>query len=105
MAGAFGEGWAFLPLGALIVDFTLTIAVSCAAGASALIAWVPELADGRIPIAIGLASLVAAGCLLGHRGRRRYGVATIWLMPPNETQARKAGFTAGSAYPPTHCTL
>ena len=25
---AFGEGWAFLPLGALIVDFVLTIAMS-----------------------------------------------------------------------------
>ena len=28
---AFGEGWAFLPLGALIVDFVLTIAISGAA--------------------------------------------------------------------------
>ncbi len=35
---AFGEGWAFLPLGALIVDFTLTIAISVAAAASAIIA-------------------------------------------------------------------
>lgn len=25
---AFGEGWAFIPLGALLVDFTLTVAVS-----------------------------------------------------------------------------
>ena len=28
LATAFGEGWAFLPVGALLVDFTLTIAVS-----------------------------------------------------------------------------
>ena len=34
IARAFGEGWAFVPLGALLVDFTLTVAVSCAAGAS-----------------------------------------------------------------------
>ena len=27
---AFGEGWAFLPLGALVVDFVLTIAISVA---------------------------------------------------------------------------
>lgn len=31
VASAFGEGWAFVPLGALLVDFTLTVAVSCAA--------------------------------------------------------------------------
>ncbi len=40
---AFSEGWAFIPLGALLVDFTLTEAVSCAAGASALIAYLPDL--------------------------------------------------------------
>lgn len=28
VAHAFGEGWAFIPLGALLVDFTLTVAVS-----------------------------------------------------------------------------
>jgi len=32
---AFGEGWAFLPLGSLIVDYALTISISVAAGASA----------------------------------------------------------------------
>jgi len=31
---AFGEGWTFLPIGALIVDFALTIAISIAAAAS-----------------------------------------------------------------------
>lgn len=31
---AFSEGRAFVSLGALLVDFTLTVAVSCAAGAS-----------------------------------------------------------------------
>src|SRR4051812_50210001 len=30
---AFGEGTAFVPIGALIVDFVLTIAISSAAGA------------------------------------------------------------------------
>ncbi|WP_372787974.1 amino acid permease [Paraconexibacter sp.] len=77
MAVAFGEGWAFVPLGALIVDFTLTIAVSCAAGASALIAWVPELADGRTVIAVVLASAVAIGCLDGHRGRIGFATSVL----------------------------
>jgi hypothetical protein len=34
IARAFGVGWAFVSLGALLVDFTLTVAVSCAAGAT-----------------------------------------------------------------------
>lgn len=41
---AFGEVWAFVPIGALIVDFVLTIAISTAAGASAVIAYVPGVA-------------------------------------------------------------
>src|SRR5207248_3110342 len=40
---AFGEGWAFVPIGALIVDFVLTIAISVAAASSAVIAYVPSL--------------------------------------------------------------
>ena len=38
---AFGEAWVFVPIGALIVDFVLTIAISAAAGASAVIDYVP----------------------------------------------------------------
>ena len=74
---AFGEGWAFLPLGALLVDFTLTVAISSAAGASAVIAYVPELADWRVPLALGLAALVAAGICLGHRGRVAFATVTL----------------------------
>ncbi|HEX6228936.1 MAG TPA: hypothetical protein VFZ41_05675 [Solirubrobacterales bacterium] len=73
---AFGEGWAFVPLGALLVDFTLTVAVSCAAGAAALIAYAPDLADARLPLALSLAVAVAAGILFGHRGRVGFAVAT-----------------------------
>jgi hypothetical protein len=29
---AFGEGWAFIPLGALLVDFTLTVASAARRG-------------------------------------------------------------------------
>jgi hypothetical protein len=76
IAAAFGEGWAFVPLGALLVDFTLTIAVSCAAGASALIAYAPELESARVPLALGLTSLVAGGVLAGHRGRIGFALAT-----------------------------
>src|SRR5437763_11696702 len=48
---AFGEGWAFLPLGSLIVDYALTIAISCAAAASAVISYAPGVAAARVPLA------------------------------------------------------
>lgn len=77
MATAFGAGWAFIPMGALIVDFALTIAVSCAAGASAVIALVGDLAPARIPLAIGLTAAVAIGCSTGRRGRIGFALATL----------------------------
>jgi hypothetical protein len=77
LAAAFGEGWAFLPLGALLVDFTLTIAVSCAAGASALIAYLPELAPVRVPLALALVAAVGAGTLRGHAARVLFATATL----------------------------
>jgi hypothetical protein len=77
LAAAFGEGWAFLPLGALIVDFTLTAASSCAAAASAAIAYLPALADARVLVAVGLAGVVAGGCAFGHRGRVAFATATL----------------------------
>lgn len=76
VAEAFGEGWAFLPLGALLVDFTLTVAVSCAAGAAALIAYLPGLESARTEIALALAAVVALGVLVGHRGRIGFALAT-----------------------------
>jgi hypothetical protein len=76
IAEAFGEGWAFLPLGALLVDFTLTVAVSCAAAAAALIAYLPDLASARLFLSLGLAIAVAAGVLVGHRGRIGFAIAT-----------------------------
>jgi hypothetical protein len=76
VAVAFGDDWVFLPLGALLVDFTLTVAVSCSAGAAAAIAYLPGLEPARLPIALGLAAAVAFGVLLGHRGRVGFAIAT-----------------------------
>ena len=58
---AFGEKWSFLPIGALVVDFALTIAISIAAAGSAVIAYVPGLALGTHP----------ARTRSRRRGRRR----------------------------------
>jgi len=76
-AVAFGEGWAFVPLGALIVDFVLTIAVSAAASASAVIAYFPGLASKRALIALALVCLVAALTWFGHIGRSVFATMTV----------------------------
>jgi hypothetical protein len=74
---AFGEGWAFLPLGSLIVDYALTIAISCSAAASAVIAYVPGSAPVRLELAVGLCCLVAALTWFGHGGRTLFALMTL----------------------------
>jgi Amino acid permease len=74
---AFGEAWAFFPLGALVVDFVLTVAISVAAAASAVIAYFPSLAPFRTEIAVGLCCLVAALTWLGHLGRSVFAWMTV----------------------------
>jgi amino acid transporter len=74
---AFGEEWSFLAIGALIVDFALTIAISIAAAASALIAYIPSLAATRIPLALALVAIVAGMTWYGHGGRVVFAVMTL----------------------------
>lgn len=76
-ASAFSEGLAFLPLAALIVDYALTIAISVAAGASAIIAYLPGLAPTRTGLAVLLLVAVAGLTLLGHGGRAVFAVMTL----------------------------
>jgi amino acid transporter len=77
---AFGDAWAFIPLGALLVDFVITVAISCAAGASAIIAYVPALGPERVLLAVALTALVAAGISFGHRGRVGFATATLLFL-------------------------
>ncbi|MET3769117.1 hypothetical protein ABIB15_001805 [Marisediminicola sp. UYEF4] len=74
---AFGDAWSFLPIGALIVDFVLTIAISVSAGASAVIAYLPALAPMRLALALGLVVVVGGITLFGHLGRVVFAVMTI----------------------------
>jgi Amino acid permease len=74
---AFGEEWSFLPIGALVVDFALTIAISIAAAGSALIAYIPGLAPFRIELALVLVAVVAALTWLGHGGRLIFALMTV----------------------------
>jgi amino acid transporter len=74
---AFGEGWAFIPIGALIVDFVLTIAISVSAGASAVIAYFPALAPWRLLLALVLVIVVGGLTWFGHLGRLFFAVLTL----------------------------
>ncbi len=74
---AFGEAWAFVPIGALIVDFVLTIAISVSAGASATIAYFPGLAPWRVPLALLLVVVVGGITWFGHLGRLFFAVMTL----------------------------
>jgi amino acid transporter len=74
---AFGEAWAFLPIGALVVDFVLTIAISVAAGASAIVAYFPTLAPLRVLVALGLLVIVAGLTWFGHGGRTVFAILTL----------------------------
>lgn len=76
-ARAFGTGWVFIPIGALIVDFVLTITISVAAGVSALIAYLPSLAPFRILLGLALLVLVAGLTWFGHGGRLTFAVMTL----------------------------
>ena len=106
---AFGEEWSFLPIGALIVDFALTIAISIAAAGSALIAYLPALAPERIPLAMALLALVAGLTWFGHGGRLVFALmtslfilagivvlATGWISPAS---THGSAPTTGSASP------
>jgi hypothetical protein len=77
---AYGDAWAFIPLGALLVDFVITVAISCAAGAAAIIAYLPGLEAERVLLALLLTALVAVGISFGHRGRVAFAAATLLFL-------------------------
>ncbi|MEO8225178.1 MAG: amino acid permease [Gammaproteobacteria bacterium] len=77
VARAFGLGWSVLPIGALVVDFALTIAISIAAAASAVIAVDGALESYRMAIALGLLALVGAITWFGHIGRMLFALMTV----------------------------
>jgi hypothetical protein len=91
-AKAFGTGWVFVPIGALIVDFVLTITISVAAGVSALIAYLPSLAPFRILLGLGLLVLVAGLTWYGHGGRLIFAVMTL-LFVASAVAVLAHGFT------------
>lgn len=76
-ADAFGDKWAFIPIGALVVDYVLTIAISVAAGSSAIISYFPSLGSSRLLIALGLLVIVGGLTWFGHIGRLIFATLTV----------------------------
>lgn len=74
---AFGDGWSFVPVGSLVVDFVLTIAISVSAAASAVIAYFPALEPWRLVIALVLVAVVGGLCWFGHLGRIVFALMTV----------------------------
>ena len=73
---AAATGWAFVPIGSLIVDYALTISISISAGASAIVAYFPALAPARSALALGLLLLVAGVSWYGYLARVAFGAMT-----------------------------
>lgn len=101
--GAFGEAWAFLPMGALIVDYVLTISISVAAGASAIIAFLPGLAASRDVLALLLLLVVAAPTWFGHFGRAAFALMTVAFVVVAST-VLVGGAVRGHPLQPAHVT-
>ncbi len=102
----------------LLVDYTLTVAVSIAAGTAAIVSAIPELRDHRVGTAVTLAVLLAVANLRGVRESGRLfavptyayivmagslivvGLTRLWLGDleplPVDTESLRA-FTGGAA--------
>jgi amino acid transporter len=98
---AFGEAWAFIPIGALIVDFVLTIAISVSAASSALIAFASGLAPLRIPLALGILLVVAGLTWFGHIGRAVFATMTT-VFVVIAVVVLVGGFDSAQARAPIH---
>ncbi len=61
----FGAGASLVAAAALVVDYTLTVAVSIAAGVGALTSAFPSLSSGTVPICLGILAFVT---ILNLRG-------------------------------------
>jgi amino acid transporter len=98
---AFGEAWAFIPIGALIVDFVLTIAISVSAASSALIAFASGLAPLRLPLALVILVVVAGLTWFGHIGRAVFAAMTTVFVAV-AVAVLVGGFAGASPQPPIH---
>jgi len=102
-AAGFGPGWALVPLGALLVDDTLTVALSAAEAATALGASWSALAPWRLVLALAATGLVAGLSCLGDRGRGFFaGLTALFVGVSGLVPARGLAGPATPAPPPAH---
>ena len=77
----FGYSTAQIPGAALLCSYTLTVAVSIAAGADAIASAFPVLNHGQLAISIGFVILITFGNLRGIREAGRiFAVPTYWFL-------------------------
>jgi amino acid transporter len=66
---------------ALLIDYTLTVSVSIAAGVAAITSALPNLHVGRVPLALGFLLLVAVGNLRGVReSAKLFGIPVYFFL-------------------------
>jgi len=94
---ALGEAWTFLPIGALVVDFVLTIAISVAASASAIIAYFPALAPLGLLLALDLLLVVGGLTWFGHLGRTLFALMTLAFVGIGAALLVRGWFTVTAA--------
>lgn len=63
----FGEFFGLIAASALLIDYTLTVAVSLSAGASAIVSAFPQLAQYTVPFCLGSLLLITVANLRGTR--------------------------------------
>ncbi len=79
----FGLGVAQIAAVALLIDYTLTVAVSVAAGVAALVSAFPSLKGATVWISIGFVVLIAFGNLRGIREAGRVFAAPTYFFIAN----------------------
>ncbi len=77
----FGLKWAQVAAVALLIDYTVTVAVQCTAGTEALTSVVPALSPYTVPITVAVIVLMCFGNLRGVReGAKAFALPTYFFI-------------------------
>lgn len=96
----FGPNVAQIAGAALLISYTITVAVSVAAGSDAIISAVPALAHDAVPMSIGFVLLLAYGNLRGIREAGRVFAVPTYFFIANMALLIVAGLVK---QPPPDC--
>lgn len=76
-----GTNASLVTAAALLIDYTLTVSVSIAAGVSAITSALPDLHVSRVPLALAFLTLIAVGNLRGVReSAKLFGVPVYFFL-------------------------